>query len=50
MKSTKKIGMMALFESQSYDNDFHQNLQLLICFCSLIIVFRFLNEFLAECD
>ena len=45
MERTKKIGMVALLESQRSDNKIHQNLQLLVYFCSLIIVLRFLNHF-----
>ena len=35
MKSTKKIGEVALLESQRFDYKIHQNQQLLVYFCSL---------------
>ena len=48
MERIKKIGVVALLESQRFDNKIHQNEQLLLYFCSLIIVLRFLNFFLAR--
>ena len=38
MKITKKIQMVALFQLQSFDDEIHQNYQLLVYFCFLIIV------------
>ena len=44
-KDYKKTGVVALLESQGFDTKIHQ---LLVYFCSLIIVLRLLNEFLAK--
>ena len=49
MERTKKIGVVALLESQGFDN-IHQNLQLLGYLCSLIVGLRFLNQFLVKHD
>ena len=35
------IAVVALLESQRFDNKIHRNFQLLVYFCSLIIALRF---------
>ena len=41
MRKTKRIGVVALLESQKFGNKIHQNQQLLVYFGSLIIILRF---------
>ena len=45
MERTKKIGVEVLLKSQRFDNKVDQNKQILVYFCSLIIV---LNKFIAK--
>ena len=43
-----KIGVVALPESQRFDNKIHQNEQLSVYFCFLLIVLRFWINFLQK--